>query len=142
MEPYSKKAETCLALARQEAISRGQSTFDTGHVLLAFFLDGASRAFIVLESVGVPGYDVKKYLEKMKPRVGLKVSDAVPTANLAKALEKARQLCRDRGEEAVGEHHILMGILSSRDYTAWKIIKGLGFDPELVIEESEGRPNF
>lgn len=137
MYNLSPKAQECLGIAAREAARRGHSTVDTGHFLLSCFIHGPSRAYIVLESIGIPEYDVKKELQRLRPSVGQNVAHPVLAEDMKRALSIAEALSRKKGQERIEEHHILIGILSSSEFEAVKILKNLGYDPALVAEESD-----
>lgn len=101
----------------------------------------ASRAFIILDSIGVPKYDVKQELERLCPKIGQRVDAPGQTEELKRVMERAAKIAENEEAEEVGGHHILSAMASDENSIGFKILLNLEIDPALVVKESTtGRP--
>lgn len=139
---YSGMAQKCLNLAGQLAASLGHATVTTGHVLIAMLIERTSKAYIVLESVGVSEYDAKSELLALRPKVGREVTATAFDPELETALEKTKDFCKNEQGSEIETQHILLGMLSFEGSIAKKILQRLGYDPDIVIEETKVNGSF
>lgn len=133
---FSHSAKTCLEESEKLAVQLGHTQLDTAHVLLALIGCFASKAFIVLESLGVSSYDVGKELKSIHPPIGQFVKNLEPSEELFSAIEKASRMARERGLDHITPEDLLVAILSSEEFTAYKVISNLEFQPEAIISET------
>ena len=140
IEKLTPQARACLDTAIEIAREMGHSRYTTGHLLLGFYREGTSRAFIVLDSIGIPGYDVKKLLKKISPPIGQLIDVSNPETEMEEIFDAAQKLAAQRNDDEIGEHHLLMAMMQQKDSAAYDIVKRLGYDPDLVIMESDCPP--
>ncbi len=138
-QKLSLEGSACIETAKRIARQMGHSHYHSGHLLLSFFEGGTSRAFIVLDSIGISGYEIKKLLQKISPPIGQRVLEPAPDKEMEKILDEALRLTQDRGEDLTGEHHLLMAMMKNRDSVACRMIIQLEWNPELIIAESQGQ---
>lgn len=132
---FTDRAKICLDLANQIAQKLGHSTVDTGHMLLAIMRDSASKAYIVLESMGIQEYDIETELKTLRSPIGRFIEIVSYSDDMIKALDMAEKFAIESGREKISPENILRSILSSEDFPAYRIIKNLGFPHELIISE-------
>ncbi len=133
---FSHSAKMCLEDSEKLAVQMGHSHLDTAHVLLGLIGCFASKAFIVLDSLGVSSYEVGKELKSLHPPIGQFINNLEPSDELKTAMDKASRLAAERGIEQITPEDLLVAILSSETFTAYKVISNLEFQPETIISET------
>ena len=133
---YSDSARDVLQIAREQAQSFHHRIIGTEHVLLALVIEANGDAGKLLRENGVTPTLVREEIERytgygsspkatymeMSPRLDLVLNYAKQKANSVSAAK-------------IETNHILLGLLASNQILASLILKNIGLDPQILIDE-------
>ncbi len=127
---FTKKAETALNLALDNAKIMGHNYIGSEHILLGLIDEGTGAASVVLSSAGITHDEVEDRIEEISGRgdVSLITADDM-TPRAKKIIETAFFESRTLGSTYVGTEHILMGLLREEDSVAVRILAEMGNAP-------------
>jgi hypothetical protein len=134
-EQFTMDARRVLAFASDEARRLHHALIGTDALLVALIevSDGVSASALGLH--GIQLFSVRDELRRDQgpaPSLG----QGLPfTPHASAALESARNLSRDRGDDYVGTAHLLIGLLRETECTATSILMSLGADPQRLERE-------
>jgi ATP-dependent Clp protease ATP-binding subunit ClpC len=140
---FTPRAQTVLALAREEAKRFNHNFVGTEHLLLGLIKLGQGVAVYVLQKMGLDLDTVRMEVEK---QVGTgpdqKVMGNIPyTPRVKKVLALASKEAEALSHTYVGTEHILLGLLREGDGVAARVLKNLDVDIErtrqVILKELE-----
>ncbi len=133
---FTERAERALNNTVKVAEKLGHTYIGTEHILLSLANEGACGAAAVLEKKGI---NSEKISEKIKEYSGygskttLNPKDMTPRCR--SVVENSYRLSVKYGSLRIGTEHILLAILDEKESVAVKLLRELGIDPELLIDE-------
>lgn len=133
---FTERAERALNNTVKVAEKLGHTYIGTEHILLSLLNEGACGAAAVLEKKGL---NSEKIIEKIKEHSGygskttLNPKDMTPRCR--SVVENSYRLSVKFGSLRIGTEHILLAILDEKESVAVKLIRELGVDTELLIDE-------
>lgn len=128
-----------LVLARTEAAARGDALVGTEHLLLALLQQGEGRAAHALRDAGASLRMLRAAADVHAPadicsvppsRIGM-------TARAAAALDRAALLAQEDGDQRMGDHHLLQGVLANPMSGAVALLRVTGVPAEAVLRDLE-----
>ncbi|MCD4783470.1 MAG: hypothetical protein K8T10_06530 [Candidatus Eremiobacteraeota bacterium] len=131
----SKNAKRCIRRAKDIAVSLGHSSLDSGHLLLGILTDAATKAYIVMESIGIQRYDVEKELKSLRPPIGQLIEEPEISEDLKNAIEIASDILKRTNEQEISPELLIVSTLLRGNSPSNKIIKNMEYDPGLIIRE-------
>lgn len=131
----SENAKRCIRRAKEIAISLGHSSLDSGHLLLSILIDAATKAYIVMESIGIQSYDVEKELKRLRPPIGQFIEEPETSEELKSAIEIASNISKRTDEQKISPELLIVSTLLKDNSPANKIINNMEYDPGLIIRE-------
>lgn len=135
---FHEQVRKALAAATEEAIRLRHDYRGTEHILLGLArVDGGS----VLERVGVDPRDVVGRIRaSIRPGRGEapKAGELPYTSRAKKALEHSMAAARDVGDDYVGLHHLLIGLLREEKGLAAQVLMSMGLDERTLLARWRG----
>ena len=133
---YSNSARDVLEIAREQAQSFNHRIIGTEHVLLALVIEANGEAGKLLRQNGVTPTLVREEIERYtgygsSPKATY--MEMSPRLNLV--LNYAKQRADKEGASQISTDHILLGLLASEKILASLILKNLGIDSSILINE-------
>ncbi len=127
---FTKKAETALNLALDNARIMGHNYIGSEHILLGLIDEGTGVATNVLSNAGITHEEVEERVEEISGRGDVSaVTAADLTPRAKKVIELAFFESRSLDSPYVGTEHLLMGLLREEDSVAVRILAEMGSDP-------------
>lgn len=130
--PYSTRLRVCLAIARGVAAARGDTDLAPLHVALGILREGENPAVAALMHAGVATDEIRAEIEQALgepmgfPRPGeVCIGD---TPGEQRVVEDAFKASRERGDEYLGPHHLLLALVEDTDSQAAQIFARHGID--------------
>ena len=127
--PFTPRSKKVLELALREALQLHHNYIGTEHLLLGLIQEGEGVAAQVLVAAGLD-------LSSVRAKVLALLAGHAPTNPFGRTTPAGTQLAtRARalaGAEAVGSHHVLLGILDDRGSLAARVLGSLGVTREAV----------
>lgn len=126
---FTKKAETALNLAMENAKIMGHNYIGSEHILLGLIDEGTGVASAVLSNAGITHDEVEERIEEISGRGDFSLITAENMTPRAKRIiELAFFESRTLGSMYVGTEHLLMGLIREEDSVAVRIIAEMGND--------------
>jgi ATP-dependent Clp protease ATP-binding subunit ClpC len=130
--PYSTRMRLCLAIARGIAATRGDTDITPLHVALGILREGENPAVAALTHAGVATAKVRVEIERALgqprgwPRPGEVCIGTTPGEQ--RVVEEACRASRERGDEYLGPHHLLLALVQDSDSQTAQIFARHGID--------------
>jgi len=127
---YSKRAQSVIRFANQEAARLDHDHISTGHLLLGLIREGEGAAVDFMKDMNVNLEEMKSELESIMENKGRgSVIGKLQLTNRANdALEMADEESQNMGHKYVGTEHILLGIIREKEGVASKTLIRFGID--------------
>lgn len=127
---YSKRAQSVIRLANQEAARLDHDHISTGHLLLGLIREGEGAAVAFLKNMNVDTEGMKAELESIMENKGRGsvIGQLQLTESANNALKMAAEESQNMGHKYVGTEHILLGIIHEREGVASKTLIKSGVD--------------
>lgn len=123
----TRRAQTSLALAAEEAKGLNHNYIGTEHLLLGLLREGEGIAFQVLTQVGVELAQVRSQIEEIIGRGDEPVSGELEyTPRTRRTLALAMEEARNLGHHYLGTEHLLLGIINEGNGVGASILESLG----------------
>lgn len=120
-ENFTIKAQESILKAQQIAGANDQQMVDTAHILRGVLSDEENVAAHLLKRVGVNLPNLEAELEKLIasfPKIQGGVDKQYLSGDANKALNRARQIAKDSGDEFIPVEVVLLAVLQGSDKTA------------------------
>jgi hypothetical protein len=138
MNSFTPDARETLELARREAPRLHHDFIGTEHVLLGLTISKTGIVPNLLRDMGVDSENVRREIERWvgvggnSPKA---IADIPFTPRAGKALTLATAEARAFNSPAVGEEHILLGLLLESGGVATLVLRSLGVDVQKTREQ-------
>ncbi|HEX9089560.1 MAG TPA: Clp protease N-terminal domain-containing protein [Arthrobacter sp.] len=148
-EKFTDTARAVVVLAKDCAEDLGQQEIGTGHMLLAIAAsasaDESPKAAAVIAALGVTPEAIRDQTVSVLTRRNDTSPGHLPfTQDLKKSLEFALRSALMLGDNHIGPHHLLAGLVRQADSTAGKILARLGITEDTIhaaIRDSTPAPS-
>jgi len=148
-ERFTKRAQTVLALAQEEAQRLDHQYMGTEHLLLGILREGEGIGARVLQEAGCDFERVRQMVRDQVGRgsTGQTVQGEMPlTPRLKKVLQLATEEATRLDHEYVGTEHLVLGLLHEGEGVAGRLLSDVGMDLNgvrervgtIVMEKGEG----
>lgn len=135
-EKFTDRSRRVMALANQEGTSLNHEYLNPAHILLGLMKEGNGVASKVLENLGINLDIMRKEVAKcLKPGTDLVLGKLPQDVMSRKIIDEAIKSSMEFKDNHVGTEHILMGILTTENNIALKILENLGLSKEKIKEE-------
>ena len=127
---YSKRAQSVIQFANQEAARLGHDHISTGHLLLGLIREGEGAAITFLKEANIDLEKMKAELEgvmESKGR-GSVIGQLQLTVRANTALKLAAEESQNMGHKYVGTEHLLVGLIREQEGVASKTLTRFGVD--------------
>jgi len=127
---YSKRAQSVIRFANQEAARLGHDHISTGHLLLALIREGEGTAITFLKDANVDLEKMKAELESIMENRGRGsvIGQLQLTGRANTVLELAAEESQNMGHKYIGTEHLLVGLIREREGVASKTLTRFGVD--------------
>ncbi|CCI81256.1 ATP-dependent Clp protease ATP-binding subunit [Lactobacillus hominis] len=133
---YSNSARDVLQIAREQAQNFHHRIIGTEHVLLALVIEANGNAGKLLRENGVTPTLVREEIERYTGYGSSpKATYMEMSPRLDLVLNYAKQKANSVGSSEIETNHILLGLLASNQILASLILKNIGLDPQILIDE-------
>jgi ATP-dependent Clp protease ATP-binding subunit ClpC len=134
---FTRRVENVLAIARREALSLGDDSIGSEHLLLGLIKEGGGIAVMALVNLGVDLNEVvQAILESHKTESSANIIGSITLNEDAKqVLALAREEAEGMKHTYIGTEHILLGILRDEEGMGAQILNEYGVDIDMVREE-------
>jgi ATP-dependent Clp protease ATP-binding subunit ClpC len=128
-ERFTDDARRVVVLAQEEAHLLNHTHIGTEHLLLGLIREGDEVAAKALESLGISLEVARTAVENLSGRGDPDVAESSPFSDRARTvLELSMREARRLGDNRIGTHHILLGIIREGDGVAARAIEQCGVD--------------
>jgi ATP-dependent Clp protease ATP-binding subunit ClpA len=129
---YSRRVQSVIRLANQEAVRLNHDHISTGHLLLGLIREGEGAALTFLEDMGVDLEKIKAELEHIMENKGRGpvIGKLQLTSRANDALRVAAEESENMGHKYLGTEHLLLGIISEQEGVASKTLAKFGVSLE------------
>ena len=135
-ENFSKRVQTIMKYAKEEAIQLGHSYVGSEHLLLGILREGSGRAVGMLEELGCDLDEMRLMIEDMvKPAGGTMTLGHLPLTR------RAERILRNTFIEAsnlnatiADDHHLLLATLKEKEGVAFEVLSAFEIDYSSVVE--------
>ncbi|MCE1246511.1 MAG: hypothetical protein LWY06_07705 [Firmicutes bacterium] len=131
------QTQQVIEAAKTLAARFGHTAVDSGHLLLTILNNADSKAYIVMESMGIQLYEVENAYKKMNPFLGRFVDSIDLSGELTRALNNA-ELKAESSHNTISLQELFEAIFTDSHSIAVKTIESLGYPIETVISEMRG----
>jgi ATP-dependent Clp protease ATP-binding subunit ClpA len=134
----SLQTEQVIGTAKQLAAHSGHSVMDTGHLLMAILNNADSKAYIIMESMGIHLYEVENEYKKINPSLGRFVDSVSMDSEIKKAFDEISQKKESSQDKIISPEDLFEAVFTNSESKAVKIIENLGFPTETILSEMHG----
>jgi excisionase family DNA binding protein len=144
---YTKRAQSAIQFASQEAARLDHDHISTGHLLLGLIREGEGTAVTFLEGMNVDLEKMKAELETIMDNKGRGsvIGQLQLTGRADSALKFAAEESQSMGHKYIGTEHLLVGLIREREGVASKTLAKFGVDLDrarsaaqsIVVDEEE-----
>jgi excisionase family DNA binding protein len=135
-DKFTRRAQTVLTLAQEEARRLNHNYIGTEHLLLGMIREGEGVAAKVLANLGVDLNRVRSGVESIIGRGDRTVQGQVGlTPRAKKVMELAVDEARRLGHHYIGTEHLLLGLIREGDGIAAGVLESLGVQLETARNE-------
>jgi hypothetical protein len=125
-----------MQLANQEAQRFNHKSIGTAHILLGLLKEGSGIAACVLKGLKLNLDNLRTAAEGSRRKSDYVIMGRLPLAAHAKnAIQAAMREAHNLGHDYVGTEHILLGIISEKEGTAYWVLADLGITDDAVRKE-------
>ncbi len=133
LETYTVKAQDAVRAAQELARRRDHQQIDVEHLLLALLEQEEGMVVPVLQKLGADPRLVRTRVEEALNKIPkVHGGESYLAQRLAKCLDRAEDLARERGDEFVSTEHLLAAIADERG-GAGEILKDVGATKKAVL---------
>ncbi|MCH8011011.1 MAG: ATP-dependent Clp protease ATP-binding subunit [Candidatus Marinimicrobia bacterium] len=138
-ENFSKRVQTILKYAKEEAIQLGHSYVGSEHLLLGLIRDGSGKALEILELLECDLQEVKVMIEDLvKPSGGTMTLGHLPlTRRAERILRNTFTEASNLGAVIAEDDHLLLAILKENEGVAYEVLAAFDVDYSSVLEEMQ-----
>lgn len=131
---YDMNARDVLAMAAEAALSAGQVTVGTEHILLALTKEKSGNVRKILKNYGIDEKLIKELIKGLVPSAKFAVLQTAWTysSDSTKILDQSHKIAAWFGAERTGAEHILLAILSDYAVSASLIFQRANVETGLV----------
>lgn len=138
-ENFSKRVQTILKYAKEEAIQLGHSYVGSEHLLLGLIREGSGKAVDILELLGCDLQEVKVMIEDLvKPSGGTMTLGHLPlTRRAERILRNTFTEATNLGAVIAEDDHLLLATLKENEGVAYEVLAAFDVDYSNVLEEMQ-----
>lgn len=127
---YTKRAQSAIRFASQEAARLDHDHISTGHLLLGLIREGEGTAITFLKDTNVDLEKMKAELESIMENKGRGsvIGQSQLTGRADSVLKLAAEESQNMGHKYVGTEHLLVGLIREREGVASKTLTKFGVD--------------
>jgi len=127
---FTSSALEAIRLAQSNAARLGHSYIGSEHLLLALAGQEYSQASRLLQSCGVDSIRLRESITQLVGTgIPAKALHQGLTPQCRQVIQQAAAQCQKLGQKSVGTEHLLLGLLSNRECSAFRILIEQGVDP-------------
>lgn len=145
-EKFSPDAKRALISAQREASRIGSHYIGTEHILVGILSQKQSLGAEILRSFGVTLEKIYLVLDIAPRSLGELKTETGLSNNAKKTIEQATDLARKYGHFYIGTEHLILGLLSDKESSSYKLIQSLRVSPEKIRDQlgdlfKQSKPN-
>lgn len=136
-ENFSKRVQTVMKYAKEEAIQLGHSYVGSEHLLLGLIREGSGKAIQILEELGADLEKMRVMIEDM-----MKPSGGTMTLGHLPLTRRAERILRNTFTEASNLHasiaddyHLLLAILKENEGVAYEVLTAFEIDYSSILDQ-------
>ena len=136
-ENFSRRVQTIMKYAKEEAIQLGHSYVGSEHLLLGLIREGSGRAVQILEELGADLEEMRVMIEDM-----MKPSGGTMTLGHLPLTRRAERILRNTFTEAsnlhaavANDYHLLLAILKENEGVAYEVLIAFEIDYSAILEQ-------
>ncbi|MBH31293.1 MAG: Clp protease ClpC [Candidatus Marinimicrobia bacterium] len=135
-ENFSKRVQTIMKYAKEEAIQLGHSYVGSEHLLLGIIREGSGRAVDILEELGCDLEELRLMVEDMvKPAGGTMTLGHLPlTRRAERVLRNTFTEASNLSASIADDYHLLLAMLQEAEGVAFEVFTAFEIDYSSVIE--------
>ena len=135
-ENFSKRVQTIMKYAKEEAIQLGHSYVGSEHLLLGILREGSGRAVGMLEELGCDLNEMRLMIEDMvKPAGGTMTLGHLPlTRRAERILRNTFTEASNHNATIADDYHLLLATLQEKEGVAFEVLTAFEIDYSSVVE--------
>ncbi|MFQ6609079.1 MAG: Clp protease N-terminal domain-containing protein [Fidelibacterota bacterium] len=135
-ENFSKRVQTIMKFAKEEAIQLGHSYVGSEHLLLGIIREGSGKAIQLLEQLGCDLDEMRVMVEDMvKPSGGTMTLGHLPLTRRAERILRNTFIeASNLGSSYAEDYHLLLAMLQEKEGVAFEVLSAYEIDYEAIIE--------
>lgn len=143
-ERFTRRAESVVVLAREEARSRGHAVIEPEHLLLGLLLEKDGLAALILAERGITLERVREEIPQSAAgsREEPSAAEIALSPSCEKVRERALREALSLGHPRVGTEHVLLALTSEQAGSAARILLNFGADSDAIRHAITGRPRL
>ena len=136
-EDYSKRVQTIMKYAKEEAVRLGHSYVGSEHLLLGIIKEGNGKAVRSITSLGCDLNELRVMIEDMvKPSGGTMTLGHLPfTRRSERILRNTFTEATNLGVNIADDYHLVLAILRENEGVACEVLNAYDVDYDLVMEK-------
>ena len=131
------KAQEALQEAQRDARARGNAELTPDHLLYALLRQDEGVVVPILQKLGASAESIAAEVEAeldRRPKVSGASSDAAPSRELTKALDRAFEIAKEFGDEYVSTEHLLLALAEPAAGDTARRLKAKGIQKDTLLK--------
>lgn len=135
-ENFSKRVQTIMKFAKEEAIQLGHSYVGSEHLMLGIIREGSGKAVQLLEQLRCDLEEMRVMIEDMvKPSGGTMTLGHLPLTRRAERILRNTFIeASNLGASHAEDFHLLLAILQEKEGVAYEVLSAYEVDYEAIFE--------
>ena len=136
-ENFSKRVQTIMKFAKEEAIQLGHSYVGSEHLMLGIIREGSGKAIQLLEILECDLEEMRVMIEDMvKPSGGTMTLGHLPLTRRAERILRNTFIeASNLGSTQAEDFHLLLAMLQEKEGVAYEVLSAYEVDYEAIIEQ-------
>ncbi len=136
-ENFSKRVQTIMKFAKEEAIQLGHSYVGSEHLMLGIIREGSGKAIQLLEILGCDLVEMRVMIEDMvKPSGGTMTLGHLPLTRRAERILRNTFIeASNLGSTQAEDFHLLMAMLQEKEGVAYEVLSAYEVDYDAIVEQ-------